>query len=68
MVQDDRPAGLDGVQVKFDDERVVCDAGVMLVAALQYSCQIDQLIPSVARPLEPFVAASYGRGEVAMIR
>ena len=34
MVQDDRPVGLDGVQVKFDDERVVCDAGVMLVATL----------------------------------
>ena len=27
MVQDDKPVGLDGVQVKFDDERVVCDAG-----------------------------------------
>ena len=34
MVQDDRLFGLDGVQVKFDDERVVCDAGVMLVATL----------------------------------
>ena len=32
MVQDDEPVGLDGVQVKFDDERVVSDAGVMLVA------------------------------------
>ena len=34
MVQDGEPVGLDGVQVKFDDERVVCDAGVMLVATL----------------------------------
>ena len=34
VVQDDEPVGLDGVQVEFDDERVVCDAGVMLVATL----------------------------------
>jgi hypothetical protein len=35
MVQDERPVGLDGVQVKFDDERLVCDAGVILVALAQ---------------------------------
>src|SRR3954469_22401581 len=29
-----RPSGLDGVRVVFDDERVVSDAGVMLVATL----------------------------------
>ncbi len=34
MVQDDKPVGPDGVQVKFDDERVVSDAGVMLVATV----------------------------------
>jgi hypothetical protein len=34
VVHDDKPVGLDGVQVKFDDERVVSDAGVMLVATL----------------------------------
>ena len=34
MVQDDKPVGLDGVQVEFDDERVVCDAGIMVVATL----------------------------------
>ncbi len=34
MVQDDKPVGLDGVQVKFDDEHVVSDAGVMLVDAV----------------------------------
>jgi hypothetical protein len=33
MVQDDERVGLDGLQVEFDDERVVSDAGVMLVAA-----------------------------------
>ncbi len=34
MVQDDEPVGLDGVRVAFDDERVVSDAGVALVATL----------------------------------
>ncbi len=34
MVHDDEPVGLDGVQVEFDDERVVCDAGIALVATL----------------------------------
>ena len=34
MAQDDGPVGLDGVQVKFDDERVVSDAGLMLLATL----------------------------------
>ena len=34
MVHDDGPVGLDGVQVAFDDERVVSDAGIVLVATL----------------------------------
>ena len=34
MVQDDKPVGLDGVQVEFDDQRAVCDAGIVLVATL----------------------------------
>jgi len=43
MVQDDEPVGLDGLQVKFDDERVVSDAGVMLVASVAERLQIEQL-------------------------
>ena len=34
MVHDDRAVGPDGLQVVFDDERVVSDAGVVLVATL----------------------------------
>jgi hypothetical protein len=34
MVQDDERVGLDGLRVKFDDERVVSDAGVMLISTL----------------------------------
>lgn len=33
-MHDDGPAGLDAVRVAFDDERVVSDAGVVLVATL----------------------------------
>jgi len=34
VVHDDAPAGLDAMQVTFDDERVVSDAGIVLVATL----------------------------------
>src|SRR3954447_15774614 len=34
MVHDDTAVGLDGLQVAFDDERVVADAGIALVATL----------------------------------
>jgi hypothetical protein len=43
MVQDDGPVGLDGVQVKFDDERVVSDAGLMLAATLAERLGIEAL-------------------------
>ena len=34
MVHDDTAVGLDGLAVEFDDERVVSDAGIVLVAAV----------------------------------
>ena len=34
MVQDDEPVGPDGVEVCFDDERVVSDAGLCRTAVL----------------------------------
>ncbi len=49
MVQDDGPVGLDGVRVEFDDERVVCDAGVMLVATLADRLGIEALAESLVR-------------------
>jgi DDE family transposase len=42
VVQDDGPVGLDGVQVKFDDERVVSDAGLMLLATLAARLGIEE--------------------------
>ena len=47
MVHDDEPVGLDGVQVEFDDERVVSDAGVMLVATLAQRLGIEALARQV---------------------
>jgi hypothetical protein len=49
MVQDDEPVGLDGVRVEFDDERVVSDAGVMLVATLAARLGIEALACQLVR-------------------
>jgi Transposase DDE domain group 1 len=49
MVQDDEPVGLDGLQVVFDDERVVCDAGVMLVGTLAARLGIEALAGRLVR-------------------
>src|SRR3954470_21535651 len=43
MVQDDEPVGLDGLRVEFDDQRVVSDAGVALVATLAQRLGIEAL-------------------------
>ncbi|MGH2968856.1 MAG: IS1380 family transposase [Solirubrobacteraceae bacterium] len=49
MVQDDGPVGLDGVQVKFDDERVVSDAGIALVATLARRLGVEALAGDLVR-------------------
>ena len=59
MVQDDKPVGLDGVRVEFDDERVVSDAGVMLVATLAGRLGIEAL----AQRLVSAAAGSAGCGQ-----
>lgn len=43
MVHDDGPVGLDAMQVSFDDERVVSDAGIVLVATLAGRLGIEAL-------------------------
>src|SRR4051812_24221584 len=43
MVHDDGGVGLDAVAVRFDDERAVCDAGVMLVATLAQRLGVEAL-------------------------
>jgi hypothetical protein len=49
MVQDDEPVGLDGLRVEFDDERVVCDAGVMLVATVAQRLGVEALAGRLVR-------------------
>ena len=49
MVQDDKPVGLDGVQVKFDDERAVSDAGIMLVGTLAKRLGVEALAGELVR-------------------
>jgi hypothetical protein len=57
VVQDDKLVGLDGLRVEFDDERVVLDAGVMLVATLAQRLGIEALAG------QPAAAGSAGRGQ-----
>ena len=49
MVHDDGPVGLDGVEVRFDDERVVSDAGIALVATLAERLGIEGLAQRFVR-------------------
>jgi Transposase DDE domain group 1 len=49
MVQDDEPVGLDGLRVEFDDERVVSDAGVMLVATVAQRLGVEALAGRLVR-------------------
>jgi hypothetical protein len=49
VVHDDTAVGLDGLQVDFDDERVVSDAGVMLVATLAERLGVEALAQRLVR-------------------
>jgi hypothetical protein len=49
MVHDDGPVGLDGVQVQFDDERVVSDAGIALAATLAARLGLEALVERFVR-------------------
>jgi hypothetical protein len=49
MVHDDGPVGLDGVHVRFDDERVVSDAGIVLAATLAGRLGIEALVGRLVR-------------------
>ena len=68
MVHDDEPVGLDGVGVAFDDERVVSDAGIALVATLADRLGIERLVGRlvVLRRDRPG-AANAGRKVMALI-
>ena len=68
MVHDDEPVGLDGVRVAFDDERVVSDAGIALVATLAGRLGIERLIGQLVRLRRDRPgAANAGRKVMALI-
>lgn len=68
MVQDDGPVGLDGVQVKFDEERVVSDAGLMLLATLAARLGIEELAQRLVRlRLKRPGAGNAGRKVMALL-
>jgi hypothetical protein len=67
-VHDDEPVGLDGLQVEFDDERAVSDAGVMLVATLAERLGIEAVAGRLVRlRRERPGAANAGRKVMALL-
>jgi hypothetical protein len=68
MVHDDQAVGLNGVQVVFDDERVVCDAGVVVVATLAERLGIEVLARGLVRLRRDRPgAANAGRKVMALV-
>src|ERR1700677_5205925 len=68
MVQDDEPVGLDGLRVRFDDERVVSDAGVMRVATVAERRGVEALGGGLVRLRRGRPgAANAGRKVMALI-
>ena len=68
MVHDDTAVGLDGLQVEFDDERVVSDAGIVLVATVARRLGVEALAARLVRlrPGRPG-AANAGRKVMALL-
>lgn len=68
MVQDAKPVGLDGTRVEFDDERVVCDAGIVVVATLALRLGIEALAGDLVRLRRDRPgAANVGRKVMALV-
>lgn len=67
-MHDDEPVGLEGLQVAFDDERAVSDAGVMLVAVLAKRLGIEAMSGRLVRlRRERPGAANAGRKVMALL-
>jgi len=68
VVQDDKPVGLDGMQVEFDDERVVCDAGIAVVATLALRLGVEASAADLVRLRRDRPgAANVGRKVMAIV-
>lgn len=68
MVQDDEAVGLDAAEVVFDDERVVSDAGIVLVATLVGRLGVEAVVGRfVTLRRDRAGAANAGRKVMALI-
>jgi hypothetical protein len=67
MVDDGGPVGLDGVQVAFDDDRVVSDAGIMLAATLAERLGVEGLVDDWVRLGVRGAASRAGRKVMTLI-
>src|SRR6202521_1731572 len=68
MVNDERAVGVDGVGVVFDDERVVSDAGVALVATLAGRLGVEDRVGRCVRLRRDRPgAANAGRKVMALV-
>src|SRR5919112_6058128 len=68
MVQDDKPVGPDSLRVEFDDERMVSDAGIALVATLAERLGIEALAGRLVRLRRDRPgAANVGRKVMALL-
>ena len=68
VVHDDGAVGLDGLDVVFDDERVVSDAGVVLVATLAERLGIEDRARRLVRLRRDRPgAANAGRKVMALV-
>jgi Transposase DDE domain group 1 len=68
MVQYDGPCGLDRVRVAFDDERVVSDAGVALLATLADRLGVEGLANRLVRLRHDRPGATNAQGDGADLR
>jgi len=67
-VDDAGPVGLDRVEVAFDDERVVSDAGIMLLATLTERLGVQRLVDeTVLLPRDRPGAVNAGRKVLALL-
>jgi hypothetical protein len=68
MAHEDEPVGLDAIEVVFDDQRVVSDAGIALVATLADRLGIERLVGRLVRLRRDRPgAANAGRKVMALI-
>ncbi len=67
MVHDDGPVGLNALQVCFDDERAVSDAGVVLCATLAQRLGLGELIGRCVRLTGRTGGANPGRKVLSLV-